>query len=125
MIDTLRADALSCYGGPVDATHICGVAAQDGTIFSAFSHASWTKPSFASILTSTLPSTHNTMSKTATLPQSLEMVSEVLQKHGYTTGGIVANINLAPSFGFQQGYDEYTYLVAGLSRSARRSRRRS
>jgi len=110
VIDTLRADALSCYGGAVDAKAICGFAGEDGTIFTGFSHASWTKPSFASILTSTLPSTHNTMSKTATLPQSLELVSEALQKYGYATGGIVANINLAPSFGFDQGYDEYTYL---------------
>jgi arylsulfatase A-like enzyme/uncharacterized membrane protein YbhN (UPF0104 family) len=110
VIDTLRADALSCYGGPVDAKSICGVAAQDGTVFTGFAHASWTKPSFASILTSTLPSTHNTMSKTATLPQDLVLISEALQQHGYATGGIVANINLAPSFGFQQGYDEYTYL---------------
>ena len=110
VIDTLRADMLSCYGGPIEAKNICGVAAQGGTVFTGFSHASWTKPSFASILTSTLPSTHNTMSKTATLPPDIEMVSEVLQKQGYATGGIVANINLAPSFGFQQGYDEYRYL---------------
>jgi arylsulfatase A-like enzyme/uncharacterized membrane protein YbhN (UPF0104 family) len=110
VIDTLRADALSCYGGSVEAKNICGIAEQGGTLFTGFSHASWTKPSFASILTSTLPSTHNTMSKTATLPQDLVMVSEALQQHGYATGGIVANINLAPSFGFQQGYDEYTYL---------------
>jgi arylsulfatase A-like enzyme/uncharacterized membrane protein YbhN (UPF0104 family) len=110
VVDTLRADVLSCYGGPVDTPNICGVAEQDGTIFTGFAHASWTKPSFASILTSTLPSTHNTMSKTSTLPPDIEMVSEVLQKHGYATGGIVANINLAPSFGFQQGYDEYSYL---------------
>lgn len=111
VIDTLRADALSCYGGSIDADAICGVAKEDGTIFTGFSHASWTKPSFASLLTSTLPSTHNTMSKTATLPPDLDLVSEVLQKHGYATGGIVANINLAPSFGFEQGYDEYRYLA--------------
>ncbi len=110
VVDTLRADALSCYGGPVEAPNICGVAKEDGTVFTGFAHASWTKPSFASILTSMLPSTHNTMSKTATLPQDIELVSEALQKHDYATGGIVANINLAPSFGFQQGYDEYMYL---------------
>ncbi|RIL05821.1 MAG: hypothetical protein DCC71_09075 [Proteobacteria bacterium] len=110
VIDTLRADVLSCYGGPIEAKAICGVAEDGGTVFTGFSHASWTKPSFASLLTSTLPSTHNTMAKTATLPQDLELVSEALQKHGYATGGIVANINLAPSFGFEQGYDEYHYL---------------
>ena len=111
VVDTLRADALSCYGGAGRSRRtICGVAKQGGTLFTGFSHASWTKPSFASILTSTLPSTHNAMSKTATLPPDLELVSEALQKHGYATGGIVSNINLAPSFGFQQGYDEYSYL---------------
>ena len=92
VVDTLRADALSCYGGSVEATHICGLAEQEGTLFTGFSHASWTKPSFASLLTSTLPSTHNTMSKTSTLPPDLVMVSEALQQHGYATGGIVANI---------------------------------
>jgi len=111
VIDTLRADELSCYGGPVEAPNLCGVAADGGTQFTAFSQASWTKPSFASILTSTLPTTHGTTSKTAVLPSSLELISEVLKQRGYTTGGIVANINLAPSFGFDQGYDEYTYLA--------------
>jgi arylsulfatase A-like enzyme/uncharacterized membrane protein YbhN (UPF0104 family) len=111
VIDTLRADELSCYGGPVAAPHLCGVAADGGSRFLAFSHASWTKPSFATILTSTLPSTHHTMSKTAVLPKDLELISEALHARGYTTGGIVSNINLAPSFGFDQGYDEYVYLA--------------
>ena len=111
VVDTLRADELSCYGGPVETPHLCGIAGEGGTQFTAFSQASWTKPSFASILTSTLPSTHGTMSKTAVLPASLELISEALKRRGYTTGGIVSNINLAPSFGFDQGYDEYTYLA--------------
>ena len=34
-----------------------------------------------------------------------------MQQGGYATGGIVSNINLAPSFGFDQGYDEYHYLA--------------
>jgi arylsulfatase A-like enzyme/uncharacterized membrane protein YbhN (UPF0104 family) len=111
VIDTVRADALSCYGGPVQAPGICNVAARDGSIFTGFSHASWTKPSFASILTSTLPSTHHAMSKTAVLSPQSVMISEVLHDAGYQTGGIVSNINLAPSFGFDQGYDEYRYLA--------------
>ena len=45
-----------------------------------------------------------------------------LQEHGYTTGGIVSNINLAESFGFDQGYDEYHYLgpdyLAGAEESS-------
>jgi arylsulfatase A-like enzyme len=45
-----------------------------------------------------------------------------MQAHGYVTGGLVSNINLAPSFGFDQGYDEYVYLapdyIAGAQESS-------
>ncbi|HEY8492547.1 MAG TPA: sulfatase, partial [Myxococcota bacterium] len=110
VIDTLRADVLSCYGGPVEAPNMCGLG-EEGTRFKGFAHASWTKPSFATLLSSTLPSTHGAMSKTAAVPEGVELVSETLQAHGYVTGGIVSNINLAPSFGFEQGWNEYRYLA--------------
>jgi arylsulfatase A-like enzyme len=51
------------------------------------------------------------MSKPSALPGEVVMLSEVLKENGYATGGIVSNINLAPSFGFDQGYDEYHYLA--------------
>jgi arylsulfatase A-like enzyme len=121
VVDTLRADVLSCYDGPVATPAICSLAEHGGTRFRGFSHASWTKPSFASLLTSTLPSTHGAMSKTATVPAALELVSESLHTRGYATGGIVSNINLAPSFGFQQGYDEYVYLAPDYLFGARES----
>jgi uncharacterized protein (TIRG00374 family) len=109
MVDTLRADHLSCYGGAQPTPNLCSLA-DEGARFSAFSHASWTKPSVASLLTSTLPSTHGVMSKPSALPQEAELLSEVLASQGYATGGIASNVNLAPSFGFAQGYDEYHYL---------------
>jgi len=110
MVDTLRADHLSCYGHPtVETPNLCALA-ENGTVYQGFSHASWTKPATASLLTSTVPSTHGAMSKPSSLPGEIDLVSEVLQRAGYATGGIVSNINLAPSFGFEQGYDEYHYL---------------
>jgi len=121
MIDTLRADQLSCYGGPVAAPNLCGLAADGGSRYAAFSHASWTKPSAASLLTSLLPSSHGAMSKTASLSPSATLVSEVMKDAGYTTGGIVSNINLAPSFGFDQGWDEYTYLAPDYLAGAQES----
>jgi arylsulfatase A-like enzyme/uncharacterized membrane protein YbhN (UPF0104 family) len=111
MVDTLRADYLSCYGGSVDAPAICSLADDGGSIFDGFAHASWTKPSAATLLTSLLPSSHGAMSKPSALADDVEMIAEVLKQHGYATGGIVSNINLAPSFGFDQGYDEYHYLA--------------
>jgi arylsulfatase A-like enzyme/uncharacterized membrane protein YbhN (UPF0104 family) len=111
MVDTLRADHLDCYGASDVATpNLCAVATDGGTVLDGYSHASWTKPATASLLTSLLPSSHLAMSKPSRLSGDIELVSETLQGHGYTTGGIVSNINLAQSFGFDQGYDEYHYL---------------
>ena len=121
MVDTLRADHLPCYGHPtVKAPNLCSIG-EDGTIYQGFSAASWTKPATASLLTSTVPSTHGAMSKPSSLPEDIDMVSEVLQRAGYTTGGIVSNINLAQSFGFGQGYDEYHYLGPDYIAGARES----
>jgi arylsulfatase A-like enzyme len=110
MVDTLRADHLSCYAGPVQTPAMCSLADENGTRFRGFTHASWTKPSTASLLTSLLPSSHGVMSKPSSLSPDVEMISETMRSRGYATGGIVSNINLASSFGFDQGYDEYHYL---------------
>jgi len=122
MVDTLRADHLSCYGGPVATPNLCRLFEDGGSLYQGFSHASWTKPATASLLTSLLPSTHRAMSKPSTLSPEVEMISEVLKGQGYTTGGVVSNINLADSFGFNQGYDEYYFLgpayLAGAEESS-------
>jgi arylsulfatase A-like enzyme/uncharacterized membrane protein YbhN (UPF0104 family) len=110
MVDTLRADYLSCYGGPVETPGICSLGENGGARFDGFAHASWTKPATATLLSSLLPSSHGVMSKPAALSQDVELISEVMRGNGYTSGGIVSNINLASSFGFEQGYDEYHYL---------------
>jgi arylsulfatase A-like enzyme/uncharacterized membrane protein YbhN (UPF0104 family) len=109
MVDTLRADHLSCYGSDLETPNLCRLT-EGGTTYQGFSHASWTKPATASLLTSTLPSTHLAMSKPASLSGDLTLISEAMQTGGYTTGGIVSNVNLAESFGFAQGYDDYYYL---------------
>jgi arylsulfatase A-like enzyme/uncharacterized membrane protein YbhN (UPF0104 family) len=110
MVDTLRADHLSCYGSDVDTPNLCSLADGAGSRLQAFSHSSWTKPATATLLTSLVPSSHGAMSKPAVLPEAVDTVAEVLAERGYTTGGIVSNINLAESFGFAQGFDEYHYL---------------
>ena len=51
------------------------------------------------------------IAKTDALPADVTMISEVMKESGYVTGGIVSNGDLAPSFGFEQGYDEYQYLT--------------
>jgi arylsulfatase A-like enzyme len=106
--DTLRADHLGAYGDLRGLTPNLDAMADEGTVWQAFGQSSWTKPSVATILTSLYASSHGAMSKPAILPE-VTTIADALQSEGYATSGFVSNINLAPSFNFQQGFDEYTY----------------
>lgn len=111
MVDTLRADHLSCYGYGKSATPAIDRLAADGTRFGrAYAQASWTRPSVATILTSLYPSSHQAVHKSDVLPDDVVTLPEVMQAAGYRTVGFPNNINVAPLFNFQQGFDEYHFL---------------
>lgn len=111
MVDTLRADHLSCYGYGANRTPAIDALAADGTRFAhAYSQASWTRPSVATILTSLYPSSHKAVHKSDVLPNAVTTLPEVLQAAGYRTIGFANNINVAPLFNFQQGFDDYYFL---------------
>jgi arylsulfatase A-like enzyme/uncharacterized membrane protein YbhN (UPF0104 family) len=123
VVDTLRADHLPSYGYGAIQTPALDRFARDAVRFeSAFANASWTRPSFASILSGRFPSSHRTIGKSDALPDSLTTLPEALRDGGYTTLGVVTNFNIAPFFNFQQGFDRYTYLepdfVLGANDSA-------
>jgi uncharacterized protein (TIRG00374 family) len=110
-VDTLRADRLGCYGYPEKNSPAIDALAADGVLYrNMLAQSSWTKPSFATIFTSLYPSSHTAVSKANRLPQGATTLAEVLRAAGYTTGGIADNINVAPLFGFDQGFDSYNYL---------------
>lgn len=111
VVDTLRADHLSCYGGEGGATPVIDALAADGTRFArAYAQASWTRPSFGTIFTSLYPSSHRAIHKSDALPDAVVTLAEVMQGAGYSTVGFANNINVAPLFGFQQGFDQYVFL---------------
>ncbi len=112
LIDTLRADHLSCYGYQKISTPAIDTLATDGTRFEyAFAQASWTRPSIATVLTSLYPSSHQAMHKADALPSEVITLAEVMQGSGYYTAGFVDNVNIAPVFNFDQGFDEYYFLA--------------
>lgn len=110
VVDTLRADAAEWtqqQGGPSGFAQM----AADGVVFEhTYSQASWTRPSIASILTAEYPSVHGTIHKMDFLPDSALTLAEVLKAQGYWTTAFTTNINVAPIFNFQQGFDEFHYL---------------
>ncbi len=116
MVDTLRADHLSPYDDQWAGRHPAMQAlADDGVVFErAHANSSWTRPGFANVYTSMVPSSHTAAAKSAMLPDSVETVAEVLAKAGYTTGGLPNNTNVTSTFNFHQGFDYYPYMAPDM-----------
>lgn len=109
--DTLRADAVGIFGaGPKASPALDRLAAESVRFPHAYSQSSWTRPSVATILTSQYPSVHGAVHKLDPLPDGVTTLAEAFRAAGYWTAGFVSNINVAPVFNFQQGFEEYTYL---------------
>jgi arylsulfatase len=108
-VDTLRADALACYGGAPDVGESLCALAGDGTRFTwAFSAAPSTAPSVASIFTSRYPRDHGvTQHATSALATDAKTLATVLANAGYATAAFVANPVLRRGRGFEQGFAIY------------------
>jgi arylsulfatase A-like enzyme/uncharacterized membrane protein YbhN (UPF0104 family) len=111
VVDTLRADHLPSYGYETGHTPNLDAFARDAIRFDqAFANASWTRPSFASILSGRYASSHGVMAKTDALPGDLTTLAEAYREAGWHTEGVVTNYNVGPYFNFDQGFDSYHYL---------------
>ncbi len=107
-IDTLRADALSCDGGPA-ATHALDRLAAEGVRFDfAHAHAVVTLTSHASILTGTYPFQHGLRDNSGyRLPPGARTVATLLKRAGYATGAFVGAYPVHSRFGLSLGFDVY------------------
>jgi arylsulfatase A-like enzyme len=86
VIDTLRADHLSCYGYHRDTTPNIDRIAAEGVLFeNAFTTAPWSLPSYASMLTGLYSSKHGADAEHIYLDERFDTVAEVLAKQGYRT----------------------------------------
>ncbi len=122
VIDTLRADHLSCYGySRSTSPHIDQLAAR-GTLFEqANAVASYTRPSSASILTGLYPSVHGAVTHADSIAENIPTLAERLSAVGYVTHGIYRNGNVSETFGFGRGFDSYTSPDKGYWRELRKS----
>jgi len=107
-IDTLRADALSCYGGPAATPALDRLAAQGVRFDFAHAHAVITLTSHASILTGTYPYQHGIRDNSGyRLPAHARTLATLLEQAGYATGAFVGAFPLHSRFGLNQGFDVY------------------
>jgi len=103
-VDALRADHLSCYGYCRDTSPNIDRFARDALLFeNCFSHAPATSPSCASLLSGFLPHETTVLINSLPLPEGVEILPEILQRHGYQTVAVVSNYVLRRRMGWAQG----------------------
>jgi arylsulfatase A-like enzyme len=106
-VDTLRADALSPYGGPV-VTPTFERLAREGVLFErAYAPAPETAPSHASLLTGQRVLRHGVTGNGLPLAGQHETLAEAFRRQGYATAAFVSSWVLDPRFGWSQGFDVY------------------
>jgi arylsulfatase A-like enzyme len=108
VLDTTRADVLSCYGGPAGATPAIDALAAESSVYrNAFATSFWTLPSHGSMLTGRYPSEAGSTSETNHLPEQVTTLAERLAAAGYRTAAVVRNPWLSAERGFAQGFEYY------------------
>jgi arylsulfatase A-like enzyme/Flp pilus assembly protein TadD len=107
-IDTLRADALGCDGGPAITPALDRLAGAGARFDFAHAHAVVTLPSHASILTGQYPFQHGVRDNSGyRLPAGARTIATRLKAAGYATGAFVAAFPVHSRFGLNQGFDVY------------------
>jgi arylsulfatase A-like enzyme/Tfp pilus assembly protein PilF len=107
-IDTLRADALSSYGGGASTPRLDALAARGARFTFAHSHAVVTLPSHASLLTGTYPYRHGVRDNNGyRLRGGPPTLAAKLKQAGFATGAFVGGFPLDQRFGLNAGFDVY------------------
>jgi arylsulfatase A-like enzyme len=108
VLDTVRAPSLSLYGYPRSTTPNLERLARLGVRFDrAIAPSSWTLPTHATMFTGREPHEHRTNWQIP-LDDTYPTLAEVLARHGYRTGGFVANVTYTSwQTGLARGFSHY------------------
>ncbi|RJP20861.1 MAG: hypothetical protein C4527_24450 [Candidatus Omnitrophota bacterium] len=126
LADTLRADALGCYGQAEPVTpHLDRLARRGVILEQMIAQSPHTETSIPSILQGMYPHRHGRMFRysrhNAATPEYIESrdlnpryetLAEVFQNHGYLTYGFHNNLLVSAKYGFHRGFYDYVDYVA-------------
>jgi arylsulfatase A-like enzyme len=119
VLDTMRRDRLSAYGGPRETSPNLDRFASDAALFArATSGAQWTVPAHASMFTGLYPSAHGLTEADYRLSSALPTLAERLSHAGYETVGFCNNplVGLL-DHGLTRGFESfYNYAGAAINR---------
>lgn len=112
VVDALRADRLGCYGSDAGLTPGIDALARTGLVFkAAYSNATFTFPSTASLFTSTQPTVHRIThdpereEMLRRISDAYVMLPEVYKAAGFTTGLLTFPGWVSPTANYMQGVD--------------------
>ncbi len=107
-IDTLRADALSVYGGPAHTPALDRLATEGVRFDFAHAQSVLTLTSHATILTGQYPFQHGLRDNSGyRLARDARTAATLFKKAGYVTGAFVSAFPLDSRFGLNAGFDLY------------------
>ncbi|MCB9915079.1 MAG: sulfatase [Planctomycetes bacterium] len=116
LVDTLRRDALGCYGrAGADTPRIDRLAAEGVRFDQAISASGWTLPSVASLLTGTWPTLHKAtgkLTRMTPITEDLPVAAEVFHQAGWGTLAYVNAAFLSPLLGLNRGFDVFDHVHA-------------
>lgn len=114
-IDTLRADALGCYGNSRAQTPWIDRLAREGVRFaSAHAHNVVTLPSHANLLSGRYPLEHGVRDNTGfRFPATTPTLATLLHERGLRAGAFVSAFPLDARFGLARGFDLYDDRIGG------------
>ena len=113
-VDTLRADALGCYGnrergeeGALPSPNVDQLASESVLFERAYSSAPWTIPSLTTQLTGEWPWDHRALRILEPLAPELPTLAERFREAGWRTAGVSANFVVRSAYGFDQGFERW------------------
>ena len=109
VLDSVRADRTSLGGHASSTTpNLERIGeADDGIATTCFTHAIWSQPSVASMMTGTYPSHHGAGLHNETLPEAIPTVAERFSDAGFRTEGLSLNPYFSEATGVHRGFDEF------------------
>ncbi len=113
-VDTLRADALGCYGNTSTGENGCAPSpnldalARDGVRFEhAYSAAPWTIPSFVTQLSGLWPWEHGATHLLEPIGEAHTALVPLVARAGLRTGGVMTNFVATSRYGFERGFERW------------------
>jgi arylsulfatase A-like enzyme len=114
VLDAARADHFGAYGYARPTTPSFDALAEEAVVFDrAFSNASFTRASIASLFSGQPPGWHGVLKVGHLLPRKVTTLAEALAAHGYRTAAFTENPLIDRAYGYGQGFEVFRRLHGG------------